>query len=179
MSIDWSNAPEGATHFLPEQDSRGWVSCWYKNVAGTWFARNEYDREWNMDNDYLEDFVPLLIEREKPWTGEGLPPAGTVCEVKGCMGHYLQWEKVTVFAVRGKTVMFDMEDGRWGQTDSHDFRPIRTPEQIAADERESAVTEMKQCFDSVSDHLMPTSNKYLETLFGALHDAGYRKQVAP
>lgn len=58
-------------------------------------------------------------------------------------------------------------------------RCLRTPEQIAAEEREAAVAGMKQCFDQVSDMLMPTSNQYLDTLFGALHDAGYRRQVEP
>lgn len=87
-----------------------------------------------------------LVQASEPaipaWTGEGLPPVGTVCEVKGCMSHYLQWNKVTVFAVRGKTVFFDMEDGRWGQTASHEFRPIRTPEQIAAEEREAIAADL-------------------------------------
>jgi hypothetical protein len=55
------------------------------------------------------------------------------------------------------------------------FRPIRTPEQIAANERESGIQALKQVFDSCSDDLMPTSNKYLDTLFGAIYDAGWRK----
>ena len=55
------------------------------------------------------------------------------------------------------------------------LRAIRTPEQIAADQREAAISSLKKVFDSCSDDLMPTSNKYLETLFGAIHDAGFRK----
>jgi hypothetical protein len=109
----------------------------------------------------------------KAWDGEGLPPAGTVCEVKGCMSHYLKWNKVTVFAVRGKTVLFDMEDGRWGQTESHEFRKIRTPEQIAAEEREAALTDIALLMGK--DPERPR----IREMAAILYDAGYRKQVAP
>jgi len=101
--------------------------CWWF-YEGFW--RNV---DWRMGALTLVSEHPGYTAPATPWTGEGLPPVGTVCEVKGCMSHYLKWNKVTVFAVRGKTVMFDMEDGRWGQTDQHEFRPIRTPEQIAAE----------------------------------------------
>lgn len=56
-------------------------------------------------------------------------------------------------------------------------RCLRTPEQIKSEEREAGIQALKLIFDSCSDELMPTSNKYLDTLFGAIHDAGYRKQV--
>lgn len=47
----------------------------------------------------------------------------------------------------------------------------------AEENRSSAIESMKKVFDSVSDELMPTSNKYLETLFGALCDAGFKREV--
>lgn len=43
--------------------------------------------------------------------------------------------------------------------------------------RSSEIESMKKVFDSVSDDLVPTSNKYLETLFGALCDAGFKREV--
>lgn len=35
MGIDWSNAPEGATHWGPESEE--WFGGWYKNVNEEWF----------------------------------------------------------------------------------------------------------------------------------------------
>ena len=56
-------------------------------------------------------------------------------------------------------------------TDVVEFRPIRTPERIAADEREAAVAEMLGLFggtDSRDTYLMQR-----------LYDAGYRKMEHP
>lgn len=108
--------------------------------------------------------VTSLRKQPQPWSGpeDGLPPVGTVCEVKGCMSHYLKWNKVTVFAVRGKTVMFDMEDGRWGQTESHEFRAIQTPEQL----RETAIRE-----------LMDIEQVDCRVTAARLVDAGFKREV--
>lgn len=77
---------------------------------------------------------------EPDWDGEGLPPVGVECEVKGCIGDYQEWKKVTVFAVRDKTVFFE-HDGRWAATANHEFRPIRSPEDVARDEAIKAMRE--------------------------------------
>lgn len=55
------------------------------------------------------------------------------------------------------------------RTDKVDFTPYRTPEQIAAEEREAIIGEM---MDSCSE--LPSRQ-----LCTDLYDAGYRKQVAP
>jgi hypothetical protein len=181
MNYDHSNKPEGATHVVADihglserKATANSLAFYRKQVDGIWFGF-EFGRWHEINHPEVHRYQKL----PEQWSGEGLPPVGTVCEIKGCMSHYLKWNKVTVFAVRGKMVFFDMEDGRWGQTDSHEIRSIRTPEQIAAEEREKAIDAMKKVFDSCSNELSATSNLYLETLFGAIHDDGYRKQVTP
>lgn len=177
--IDWSKAPEWASAYaqvIYEHETTAKDFAW---VCAEGYNVNPFGVTEQVCHPYMKEFFTAdrfrLIEfrptKYQAWSGEGLPPVGTVCEVKGCMSHYLQWNKVTVFAVRGKTVMFDMEDGRWGQTDSHEFRPIRTPEQIAADERDKAAADMFKLFYSVND-----TGK--EAMF-RLYDAGYRLQVQP
>lgn len=65
-----------------------------------------------------------------------MPPVGTVCEHK----HVHEWQKVEVFAIKPNhngrhTALFTYENGTWcGCAEPSFFRPIRTPEQIAADE---------------------------------------------
>ena len=155
-----SKIPEGATHKI--QLIGGAVGYRRKATSG-W--EGYVDGDWVL----LCGGMPFSydpIQTEPEWTGEGPPPEGVTCEVKGCMSHYLQWNKVTVFAVRGKTVFFDMEDGRWGQTDSHEFRAVRTPEQIAAEKRDAAIKEMQR--------LVGSCNTFP---FAELYDYGYRLQV--
>lgn len=172
MSIDWSKAPEGAQFWCEGE--------WFKKEASVWFCAGiEPSSLWSLVSyQSPENFSwwGSAIDRPSAWTGEGLPPAGTACEVKGCMSHYLQWNKVTVFAVRGKTVFFDMEDGRWGQTESHEFRPIRTPEQIAAEERENGIDAILTAYTYT---VGPCTHKLARSQAERLYDAGIRKQVAP
>lgn len=110
------------------------------------------------------------------WNGDGLPPVGARCEVLNTDLSNAAWEKCTILFSGKHRIVYDSEScpERVGYRDLLQFRPIKTPDQIAAEEREAAIGRMKECFDSVSDDLCPTSNQYLETLFGALHDAGLR-----
>jgi len=175
MTIDWSNAPEGATHFLPEQRAQGWVACWYKNVDGTWFGRNSNDCDWYPDNDYVDEFVPLLMKKPTgEWNGEGLPPVGADIEWCGCRGGY--WVPAKVVATNADQVVVQHAQGQdykpgcfdvWSAAQMK-FRPIRTPEQIAAEEREKAIDELTHGYGN-------------EALRGwaiyAYDTLGYRKQV--
>lgn len=148
------------------------------HIAGAIVTR----AEWKAAVDALN--APKAAE----WNGEGLPPAGAVCELKKAMkftegtrldefpagtelivGGHANFYGNPVLAVCVKNRNFT------GTLTPECLRPLRTPEQIAAEERERAIADMKSVFDSCLDVLMPTSNQYLETLFGAIHDTGYRK----
>lgn len=145
--INWSKAPEWANAVIASQDGQ----AFYVSQFGGISARQRVGYSQVDDNASADMITPhdwTLVETRHPaWTGEGLPPAGTVCEVKGAIGHYLEWKKVEVFAVRGRTVFFDHENG-WAQTDSHEFRPIRTPEQVAEDELNQAALAMYEELES-------------------------------
>ncbi|QLL11748.1 hypothetical protein [Pseudomonas chlororaphis] len=117
------------------------------------------------------------------WSGEGLPPVGTVCEwfERNCS----RWAKCeVVFSSSWVMVIRDTSTHPDGPVDTAidlvatapDFRPIRTPEQIAAEERETAIYEMSVWAGvGVTG---PGSDRERRIL-GLLWDAGYRKQVAP
>ncbi|MDH2244855.1 hypothetical protein N5J76_03145 [Pseudomonas sp. GD03855] len=57
-------------------------------------------------------------------------------------------------------------------SENYTFKPIRTPEQIAAEEREKEVDAL--CSDILSHYEVPKMSNYLG-LAKALHAAGYRK----
>lgn len=55
MSIDWSKAPEGATHWHDD------VSAWYKIVDDSVFIYSDYDDVWVLSayeiSDFSQDFI--------------------------------------------------------------------------------------------------------------------------
>lgn len=84
------------------------------------------------------EFLPDAGRKENSWNGEGLPPVGTVCEYKS---YQLSepWREVEVIAhFRNKAMVAAFiptgdGDKKVDQAIAKCFRPIRTPEQIAAE----------------------------------------------
>jgi len=76
--IDWSKAPEGATHYTP----RGLDVCWFRHDGEGW--RSWIDGRWGVAYG-SEGFFESLIPRPTQWRGpeDGLPPVGMVCEYTG------------------------------------------------------------------------------------------------
>ena len=165
-NIDWSKAPEGATHYNPMcgdwyKVSGDSADCWSK-FHGGWFPA----QIWKSRKDYC-------VARPQPspsWSGQGLPPVGMVCEMHHESWNANNWPKVTV--KYSSTEYFITEDGAGEQhwhAHSVTFRPIRTPEQIAKDEREAAIDDMIE--------LLGKNREVKKTRdhAGILYDAGYRK----
>jgi hypothetical protein len=159
MSIDWSKAPEGATHWDTGMNFR--VAGWMKLDDGIWYwwpvKDAKCDMKWhaslNQHMIKLEDF----IARPSSWNGEGLPPVGTVCEMTTNDGY--NWRPVEIIFSDDYIVLVGQADGRvdrklFRRSDADVyFRPVRTPEQIEDDERVAALNQMIGC---IKDH----PNKY-------------------
>ncbi|HHK0021537.1 TPA: hypothetical protein ACQQGR_004928 [Pseudomonas aeruginosa] len=185
MSIDWSKAPSSATHYLPEQKDLGWEACWYKKDGDKWLVMNcarlekRGHMEWVVDDSEVDKFVPLLVPRSafsSEWNGQGLPPVGTVCIVEP---HNTMWGfsstsgyERKILAYYGEYVWLGHAETPLETTriDKVDFRPLSTPEQIAAEEREKAIEEMRELVGDIDK--VPTWSDAL----AALYDAGYRRQ---
>lgn len=77
------------------------------------------------------------------WDGEGLPPAGTACDIRQTTLPN-EWVSATVLFVGDRRVFYRTADGDEMSRPIKFllFRKIRTPEQIAADEREKARDEV-------------------------------------
>ena len=161
MSIDWREAPEGwrLVPVHPTQEMRA--------AAG----RAESNHTANRKTFFAGDaWVPMVANAPKyvadQWQGEGLPPVGQDAEFKGHDGQWLPGQYIGQF--NGQMVVGCHKTGVVGFLSSEEFRPIRTPEQIAADERQEAIQQMREAAGS--------SNAYP---FEQLYDAGYRKVVTP
>lgn len=146
--INWSKAPEGATHRVARRVTSQQV--WVK-VCGSKFSAWAGDRGWVVATVPFDPRNFAVVDpRPSTWNGTGLPPVGTVCEVYDCTHEYTKrfnGQHVRIIAhhidVDGDTVaVFAADDYEFHGLTERRFRPIRTPEQIAAEERERYITRM-------------------------------------
>lgn len=179
--IDWSKAPEGteAAHPGSEQVHPAWFK---RDVAGLveQICPGAGINNWSWMGG-RRDFPYGHVLRPQPWTGEGLPPVGTVCESMWNESRD-EWLKAKVFGVNehGQPI-FRWEEGvekyeyqaspLLGNRGKPYFRPIRTPEQIKAQEREAEIETLRVLLSKVA------CDDYNAAV--AVFEAGYRKQVAP
>lgn len=121
----------------------------------------------------LEDMYLVDAELE-PWNGEGLPPVGTWCEMRADDGAWHEAEVIVHGKDRGTTIAIGQSEEilLWSR-DGSDCRPIRTPDQIAAEEREKA----KMLIGQILIDNRGNSNEY--QVAGFIYDAISRKQVQP
>ncbi|HBO0765937.1 TPA: hypothetical protein L4D96_003822 [Pseudomonas aeruginosa] len=162
MSIDWSCAPAEATHYRIGDD----LNPWRKIVGTTVYAFNR--KKWVMWSSFNEGYMPAYYAPIplEAWDGQGLPPVGTVCEYR-----HMIWPEYRPCEIRyiseESLVAYDDAQEQFYRTCDMLFRPIRTPEQIAAEEREKAVGDMAMSIQGVP---------YQYPTLYALYDAGYRRQ---
>jgi len=168
MNIDWSKAPEGANY----RDAGGnWLRfknnqwfLWSSASGGYWFTIGKH----NLQKPLTQRDAHMKLANL--WIGEGLPPVGTVCEAWHSGSH--QGEVTVLFIGKQTAVLRNHSHGdeQHGALASYKFRPIRTPEQVAADERENAITDMCVLLGKDPERIGARENS------GILYDAGYRKQ---
>ncbi|MCF5057468.1 hypothetical protein GIW54_21955 [Pseudomonas proteolytica] len=182
MSIDWSTAPDWAKELaLNPYDEQAWLG----DDGYSYLMGNGGIVSWTYETAYDRSAFKIMQIRPRPsvWTGEGLPPVGTVCEIRGTVGQELrkqpsEWTEVEIIAhtdFGGSPIAVGrhISGATLGWGTSNVFRPIRTPEQIAADEREKAVFEIAHILiDNRHD-----SAEYHQA--GRIYDAGFRKQPSP
>ena len=165
--IDWSKAPEGATHFDPVDQN--WLMQ-FLNISFGWLASEGWTTKgWQYPNDLST--MPRLISRPA-WDGSGRPPAGVKCEHQcfGCSG----WTAATVIAYGAKKTFYRDEHGHeWSRlSDEIKFRPIRTPEQIAAEQYERDAEEIAKILSGLDG----ADNTFIAK---TLLDCGYSRKVQP
>ncbi|MDU0542824.1 hypothetical protein [Pseudomonas aeruginosa] len=186
MSIDWNTAPDGATHWEPRGTVFG--EGWMKKAGNEWSYWLEGSEVWA--GVWADCFVSAEREAtfearpQDTWDGQGLPPVGIQIEAKfpvtDVTGTHYHWRRVIV-AVAGipraerECLVYDAENTKPAWVD--EFRPLRTPEQVAAAERWAAIQQMLAFADvkyGAGELMSP--KEYVETAVAALYDAGYRRQ---
>ncbi|KXK72086.1 hypothetical protein [Pseudomonas asiatica] len=187
--IDWSNAPDGATHFGIENEF--YFSAWYKVEGDQILAYSEDGSAWIEATDScVFPKVSSLSIRPEPWAGEGLPTIGSEVEIQrggwcirkeseGFIGakvvvraHFRMGSGAEMIAVDGGPDL-GCEVFR-----AEMARPIPTPEQIAAEEKNKAADDLfMTMWPNETLHECEPCNPRWRACFNAI-SAGYRKQEA-
>lgn len=185
--VDWSTAPEWANVLLEYKGS------WKRVFAEK--AESGSDRQHLDRPDEIIDIADINnwhVIATRPadtptWDGKGYPPVGTVCEYRVNDGPWFEchvryvidndpapdadgWQAVIWCPHLGKEQIAML-------VGSMDFRPIRTPDQIAAEQREKTIREMFEVMTG-HDDLEGWSDTCYELLSGLLYDAGFRMSEA-
>jgi len=172
MNIDWSKAPEDATHAGTTTTTQ--KAVFYKDIREDKYSFwNDNGCGWRKDAIGRPVCTPLIErpKKQEAWDGVGLPPVGTVCEchLPGELIQNYSWVEAKIIWHNGPTecaVVRSTSKLAW----CDEFRPIRTAEQVAAEEREKAIKEI--CIDAGSPEMTPGQMKAAEKLY----NKGYRKQ---
>lgn len=171
--IDLNKAPAGATHYRADS-----ASPWRMLEDGEWYAWESDEENWISIVDPQPDRYMPICNGPFTWDGTGLPPIGTVCEIWDDSPHEYYAKHV------GKTITVLAHDVMYGDPVAvyaintkkgrkyhalvaQCFRPLRSHEQIAAEEREKAVAAIK----AIADAAIYRG----ESAAAAVYDAGYRK----
>ena len=171
MNIDWTQAPEDATHYLPEQPHLDWVECWYKKVGNDWWsvpcsasARIGH-MGWLLDDVDVEVFEPLLIRRPISFI-----PEDTV-EVR-CSGRS-DWEIGTLKYKSDEYVIVLHEYGEQIYVPYQSGFEMRTPMSEEDKQRQKVITEMEKV---LSIHTDTISDEDIGLVCKVLYDEWYCKR---
>lgn len=176
---------------------QGWLNCPEAFAQDAWYWSSSQRSAYYAFSMYFDDgdqgsYVKHYELRVRPvrrlfiysfkhsdiekWKGEGLPPVGTVCEVFGCEHEYtmrFNFQHVQIIAHHtdsecDRVAVFAADDLEYHGLTAERFRPLRTPEQIAAEERLNAIEFMHDLVGDIEK--IPTWTDALAKLY----DAGLR-----
>lgn len=164
MTIDWGAAPEGTTHFQPENERLR--ASWIKVEGGCYWFRLMTQSNWVR---YSGPVIWLgdLVQRPTVWGVDGLPPIGQHVHIYDPEGllMYGAGEDGEVIAHIEDTAVVRMSYGLGCFVAKH----LRTAEQIAADEQKAEIAEIESL---IMNHWETLNVHDLAT---TIYEANYRK----
>lgn len=177
MSIDWSEQPEGFSLWLEgTNEDHCKNSGWYRRAGEVY--EGAHGGQWRAVREG-QFFTVHTKPDAVAWTGEGLPPVGTVCELRA--SKLSDWHQAEIKFASRNVIVWDWvgEPAINGLCTAYahtvEFRPIRTPEQIAEDERSGFILDLAGELSGHSSHIQLKDMDMAKYLY----DLGYRKQETP
>jgi len=190
MNIDWSKAPEDATHAGNSPYEKG-VVTWFKGISDP-ASRNYFMNEgsmnaWAISSENLSAWD--LIDRPKKqyaWDGVGLPPTGIECEVLWSITHHTYVTCLIIAHDEDRAVFRFTSGPQKGAYHSEiikdawmpfqSFRPIKTAEQMAEEEKKKVIDDMQRIYEESMLDYSSRLGHASRPAIKALYEAGYRKQ---
>lgn len=170
--IDWSKAPAGTTGAMRANfdSTASGGKTWIGKVE--WLPIDGDFKDYAQGSDAWEYFAKPATPT---WNGpeDGLPPVGTVCELRTRNGGWGEAE----IKYHGRAVcvwLWVRRDGNTEQVehaespDRLEFRPIRTAEQLAAEEhRAKYMPQLMKLWDADTQ-----LTNFLEAVYALIVEAG-------
>ena len=167
-----SVAPEGATHYDPEDMGAPWMMETTRNWMFYWGSKKEWV-EYAQKAMLTRILARLVIRPDAPeeWDGTGLPPVGVECECwhQG-ISDRKEWVKCDVIGPYGDYVVCAPNGGGFYGFDVNELRPIRTPEQR---EQEALALSIQNAMECVTRRRLHDEDSF--AMANILTVAGYRK----
>lgn len=173
--VDWSLAPDDAQIYSPAFN--GIHACWYKSVDGEVYLWCESEPRWSLREAMIGELIERPSEQSKPWSGpeDGLPPVGFRCEagIPHTSGPdheisiiWIEGSVIAYYEINGSTYAWFAEDDGFYPPAVLDFRPIKAPDQISAEQRETSIRE-----------LMDIAQVDCRVTAARLVDAGFKREA--
>lgn len=161
------DAPADATHYA--------AHCHYKLDGDTWMVHisgDEWDKSESMYNGQIKQSDIVARLQPKPWSGpeDGLPPVGIKVDYMG--DHCTVVAHVIERGQKG-AILQGNEDWFYGTEATID--PIKTPEQLAAEERERAVHDLASEIGGYYGDEHSDCSLGQKRLAAYLHDKGFKR----
>lgn len=191
MNIDWSKAPEDATHAGTTTTTQ--KAVFYKDIREDKYSFwNDNGCGWRKDAIGRPVCTPLIErpKKQEAWDGVGLPPVGldvlakvdfkkappyTIInlteigiDVQNSMPSF-HTAKV-LYASEKYVILLSLGGECMAPRSCVEFKKIKTPEQLAEEEKKEAIKQI--CIDAGCPEITPGQLRVAEILY----DKGYRKQ---
>lgn len=186
--IDWSKAPAWAECVIRSTEDEIATLYWSEAFGTIDGKRCAVGSEWrrpgvnDLANTAGKNHCWILVERRpaKAWSGYGLPPVGTVCEILSTPEPNGLWCKGIILYISNSSCVWAWDINQidlCANTFDMQFRPIRTPEQIAADQRLHDIRNVCTAISKTLDGLHESQELTAVMIIEAMLDAGYCKQA--
>jgi hypothetical protein len=175
--VDWSLAPEGATHKETSCQNGFWYKFDFHNNQACFWSGKGWTNPISADA-YNDGSMDTMEPRPaKPWSGpeDGLPPIGFRCEagIPHTSGPdnevsiiWIEGSVIAYYEIKGNAYAWFAEDDGFYPPAVLEFRAIKTPAQLAADKRETAIRE-----------LMDIAQVDCRVTAARLVDAGFKREA--
>jgi hypothetical protein len=176
--VDWSLAPEGATHKDLDEDGLWYKFDYVNNSVHYWSEQfNGCWRPSGTPDDYDDGSIDGMEIRQqpKPWSGpeDGLPPVGEIVEYNGFSLDLKPGSRVEIIhhfsagVADAAAFIYYKSGGRYvGQAIAAYFKPVCSAADIAAEQRETAIRE-----------IMGAAGIDCRVTAARLVDAGFKREV--